>query len=389
MDRIGSDTANFSDTGKSLNGTQSKWFANMPGKSPVGKILVRDTTSTPGKGKSPARKILVRDTISTPGKDKMTPAATLPTPPVTPKRSQGMTYRSGGPETIERSNLLSAIDAMVSTGLRSLSKSDSSEDIQMLRLKVYRDAFQHLINEFNLYKPFLTAVKNEYDTLIDTFSNDLRMVSDLKMELRMKEHEFSVKLKANQQSFRSDLIGKSTQILNLTKELQKKDDHIASLKSGFEQTEQRNIVLEKELNELRKSCEVLTNSLTRSDEEKRLLQLNDTEMQRDLQGSKMAIQKANEELERVRNLLSDAESVQATLVGPEVVMKHVDTIRTLKNSLAHKNIVHNRLIDRYSTLKSAVEHSAGTMSFHHFVNTFLYCCFLISDVIYVLLYSFC
>lgn len=54
-------------------------------------------------------------------------------------------------------------------------------------------------------------------------------------------------------------------------------------------------------------------------------------------------------------MLNDAESVQSTLVGPEVVMKHVETIKSLKASLLQKDAVHKRLIDRYSLLKSSVE----------------------------------
>ena len=54
-------------------------------------------------------------------------------------------------------------------------------------------------------------------------------------------------------------------------------------------------------------------------------------------------------------MLNDAECVQTTLVGPEVVQKHIETIKTLKSALENKENVHKRLIDRYSTLKSAVE----------------------------------
>lgn len=171
----------------------------------------------------------------------------------------------------------------------------------------------------------------------------------------MKEQEFSSKMKAKDVSFRSELVARSSQILALEKTLRWKEDEMAALRAQFEQTEQKNKKQERELTEIRKSCEMLTNSLTRSEEEKRLFQSNDSGRQRELQSAKMAVLKANEELERIRNMLNDAESVQATLVGPEVVVKHLDTIKTLKASLSLKDTVHTRLIDRYSTLKSAVE----------------------------------
>ena len=331
MDWTAPGAANFNETPKG----KTKWFSNMPGKSPMRKVVIQRT-----------------------GEQVPEKPMAYPVPPETPRRSQTLiqTHKPATlAETGERTNLLSTVNNMVSQGLKNLATQDCNSDYSMQRLQVYRDAFQHLINEFNLYKPFLSAVKNEYDSIIDNFGDDLRSVADIKVELRMKDQDFSSKMKAKDQSFRNELVARSSQILSLEKELRKKDDDIAAMKSHFEQTEQKNAKLERELSELRKSCEVLTNSLTRSEEEKRQFQANDSGRQRELQSAKMAVQKANEELERIRNMLNDAESVQATLVGPEVVMKHVDTIKTLRASLAVKDAVHKRLIDRYSTLKSAVE----------------------------------
>lgn len=318
---------------------QSKWFATLPQKSPLRKIVVNSAGDQPQDDKPPV----------------------FPIPPATPKRSQMMTSTHKFASTTEqpgpgdRSNLLNTVNNMVAQGLKNISTHEYEHDSRILRLQVYKDAFQHLINEFVLYKPFLSAVKNEYDSLISDFGDDLRIVSDLKVELRMKDQEFSAKMKVKDASFRGELVSRSTQILNLEKELRNKDLEIASVKTRFEQIDLKNAKLEKEINDLRKACEVLTNSLTRNEEEKRSYQSNDSGRQRELQAAKMAVQKANEELERIRNMLNDAESVQATLVGPEVVMKHVDTIKALKTSLAAKDAVHKRLIDRYSTLKSAVE----------------------------------
>ncbi len=64
----------------------------------------------------------------------------------------------------------------------------------------------------------------------------------------------------------------------------------------------------------------------------------------------------------MRNMLNDAESVQATLVGPEVVSKHLETIKALKVELTTKETIHKSLIDRYSTLKSVVEYSHSEKS---------------------------
>jgi chromosome segregation ATPase len=341
-----SKTADFSGScggGSSAAAGQSRWFANIPGKSPIRKVFVQVAGSHSPQG-------LLQDKSG----------ATSPVPPVTPKRSLvlAQSQRLGATtENSERTNLLNAVNSMVAQGLNSLDPHEDESDGRLQRLEVYKAAFQHLINEFNIYKPFLSAVKNEYDTLINNFGDDFRCVSDLKVEMKMKEHEFNIKLKRKHQNFKADLAARSSQILSLEKELRKKDDEVAALKAHSDQTQQKNIKLEKDLTDLRKSCEVLTTSLTRSEEGKRLFQSNDSGRQRELQSAKMAVTKLNEELERIRNMLNDSENAQVMLVAPEVVAKHLDSIRALKAALATKDVVHKRLIDRYSTLKSAVEAS--------------------------------
>ena len=75
-------------------------------------------------------------------------------------------------------------------------------------------------------------------------------------------------------------------------------------------------------------------------------------------------------------MLNDAESVQATLVPPEVVMKHTEMIKLLRQELLARDTVHKNLIDRYSTLKAVVEAShskldiagGGKSSYALFVN---------------------
>jgi hypothetical protein len=360
-----SKTADFGSTGGGGTG-QGKWFANLPDKSPRNYIQVAGMTSP--RACTP----VISSRAGTPKENH----APYPVPPATPKRSgsaqsqqrsgSAQSQRLGATATTEgeRTKLLSTVNAMVAQGLRSLEANEGEGDSKLQRLAVYKGAFQYLINEFNIYKPFLSAVKNEYDTLIDNFGDDLSTISDLKVEMKMKEHQFVIKMKTKDKSFRADLIAKSSHILSLEKELLKKDDEMFAFKAKSEQTAHKNVKLEKDLTDLRKSCEILTSSLTRCEEEKRSFLSNDSGRQRELQAAKMAVTKANEEVERIRNMLNDSETAQATLICPEVVVKYTDQIKTLKTTLTNTDTVHKRLIDRYSTLKSAVEIAfvQGTLS---------------------------
>jgi hypothetical protein len=51
------------------------------------------------------------------------------------------------------------------------------------RLQVYREAFRHFMDEFRTYKPFLSAVKNEYDSVLDKYARRLHFIPALRARL--------------------------------------------------------------------------------------------------------------------------------------------------------------------------------------------------------------
>ena len=71
-----------------------------------------------------------------------------------------------------RPPLLKDIEDFLAQNLPPIAIAESlSEDwLSNKRLRVYRDAFQLFIDEFNIYKPFLNAVKYEYDATLDFLS---------------------------------------------------------------------------------------------------------------------------------------------------------------------------------------------------------------------------
>ncbi len=200
-----------------------------------------------------------------------------------------------------------------------------------------------------------SAVKHEYDGIIESFSDDIRTVSGVKIESMLKEQDWSSKIKARDLAHRNETSAKSAIIATLEKELKKKEEEISSFKSFHDASEFKIAKLLKENSELRQSGNILTSSLQRSDDEKRILQNNEIILKTEVQNNKSMLAKSIEEVERLRNVLNDTESMHASLVPPEVVMRHVDTIKSLRAELASKQNVHKHLIDRYSTLKASVE----------------------------------
>ena len=102
----------------------------------------------------------------------------LPQPPLSLRSSKGINKISS-PRTYvpSRPPLLHQIEEFLQQNLEKLALEDTTsitpqtEDwLANKRLKIYRDAFSLYINEFNIYKPFLLAVKHEYETVLDYFS---------------------------------------------------------------------------------------------------------------------------------------------------------------------------------------------------------------------------
>lgn len=94
------------------------------------------------------------------------PSLIQPAPPGGPKRSQPppavasksavtMSNTLVDASLADRMTLLETVNSMVETGLKGLSSFENEYDLKMQRLEVYKNAFQYLIDEFNIYRPFL------------------------------------------------------------------------------------------------------------------------------------------------------------------------------------------------------------------------------------------
>lgn len=110
-----------------------------------------------------------------------------------------------------------------------------------------------------------------------------------------------------------------------------------------------------EILEARHSCVTLTNALTRLDEEKKKLIARDNQKQSEIMSLKVALSKANNDLDRLRLQLHDLEAEQSNLVSSEIVEKHLTKIQELQDTVKARDDQMKALIQRYSLLKNAIE----------------------------------
>lgn len=70
---------------------------------------------------------------------------------------------------------------------------------------------------------------------------------------------------------------------------------------------------------------------------------------------KVALQKGNNDLDRLRLQLHDLEAEQSNLVSTEIVEKHLNKIQELQDQMKLRDEQMKNLIQRYSLLKNAIE----------------------------------
>ncbi len=73
------------------------------------------------------------------------------------------------------------------------------------RLQVYREAFRHFMDEFRTYKPFLSAVKNEYDSVLDKYARRLHYIPALRARLSTMEAGTKQRLRREAESHQAEI----------------------------------------------------------------------------------------------------------------------------------------------------------------------------------------
>jgi len=238
-----------------------------------------------------------------------------PRPPETPKKSSkqssipnSLTFQ---PYHFTNPALLQEINNILSTGFQKLSldKNDASktngykndldtENDGLDKLQVYREAFARFIEDFNIYRPFLLSVKNEYDRVVNLYATQIHLILSLQSQLATKEQEFQFKIKDHEHNTADVLTEAEIQRKALEKMIVEKDKEFNALQSQVTHLKQITSKAERELAEARSSCVTLTSSLTRLEEERRQVQMKHDAGENEVLVLKVSLEKGNEEIER-------------------------------------------------------------------------------------------
>eukprot|EP00949_MAST-11_sp_MAST-11-sp1_P003990 g3990.t1 len=73
------------------------------------------------------------------------------------------------------------------------------------RLQVYREAFQRFMEEFRTYKPLLSQIKSEYESLLDAYARQLHLIPPLRARLSTLQAEATQKMRRLKESHKAEM----------------------------------------------------------------------------------------------------------------------------------------------------------------------------------------
>ena len=294
-----------------------------------------------------------------------------PRPPSTSKRSTSASMKHKMPKftasssrqyNIARPPLLVELEQFIASQLDDVSReSNSSEQpetddwLSMRRLMIYKDAFQRFIEEFNIYKPILSAIKYEYETAFDYFSSKARNHLSTKTEFVTYERAHTQKLAQKDQQHEAALAALQEKNVLLEKKLAEKTKELQITQAQVDILKLATAKAEDITEDIKKSCITLTNALKRNEVEKKGLADAESGRLSEILVLKNAFHKSGGDLERLRLQVHDMEANQSTLVSHDKLERHIMKIQDLRAQLKEKDNEQTQLIQRYSLLKNAIE----------------------------------
>lgn len=222
-----------------------------------------------------------------------------PHPPQTPTPSVAKYLKSTKFKAYKstRPDLLNDLNRALSEGLNKLA-SEGHADESKARLAVFKDVFQLFIENFTIYRPFLTSIKHEYESAIDKLVEDLDSYATIDSQTEMREQAHLAKTLHIQHAYDRKVADLEEKVSSLEKSLSRTEKERRSAQQEVRKIYDANVVLQKESDEMRSTCVTLTGSLTRLEEERKKAANLEAATQQELTSYKLSEQKAIAEIER-------------------------------------------------------------------------------------------
>ena len=106
-----------------------------------------------------------------------------------------------------RPPLLSQLEDFISAelALQNNAAEERHHTASAARLQVYREAFQRFMEEFRTYKPLLSQIKSEYESLLDAYARQLHLIPPLRARLSTLQAEATQKMRRLKESHKAEM----------------------------------------------------------------------------------------------------------------------------------------------------------------------------------------
>jgi hypothetical protein len=257
-----------------------------------------------------------------------------------------------GGRTTTKPALLKTLEAFIHKELNTLNQLNAPPNAS--RIQVFRQAFSLFASSFKTYEPLLHQILNEYDTLLANYSTELHTVpqvkaeiaslrkgatqqmEDLKREFEKEKGELHEKLRV-QYKLHKILETENSELRN------KLDDHIMKAAQSAERHE-----------ELKNSTVTLTQALVRLEDDNTARALVENTQQSEVLRLKNGLEKANAEVDRLKNATVELEDQVHGLVSADVLYEKDNQIDLLRKEMASMRNNNRDLTARFNTLKSSM-----------------------------------
>jgi DNA repair ATPase RecN len=236
--------------------------------------------------------------------------STSPRPPELPKASKSsissfLTNKIIKPfenGSIRKSPLLEELSSILAKGLKSLDNDHNSNifdtSYNPARLEIYKEIFHRYIEECNIYKPLLSAIKYEYDNALEISLSKMSASTSLEILIAAKDQEHKNQLKTLEAFHSQQMKALIEQGQMTQKALQKKTKELEDMSTEYATLKASNQKIKESSDALQATCNTLTNALSRLEEEKLLYAANEVQKNHELIALQNALQKSNDENNR-------------------------------------------------------------------------------------------
>jgi len=224
-------------------------------------------------------------------------------------------------------------------------------------MKVYRGAFQKFIEEFKSYDGFLTEVKDEYDALLNLYSSKLHAIPTMQAEILSLRKGSNQNIENLQMMFakeKKELKESLREQVNIQRNLERENEGLREkmIEQGKELQQHKD-----RFEDLKGSTITLTNALVRLEDDNSIRALSEGNQQSEVLRLKNALEKANSEVDRLKNQSVDMEEQITNLVAPELLEEKEKQILVIRREMGQMRNQYRTLNSKYTTLTASLSKS--------------------------------